>query len=249
MKWKIPSKECIPDLSKKIKLNSVSVEDKLRTLYNFFPGKIVFSTSFNIEDQLIAHFILSNKIPIKIFTLDTGRFFEETYKVWDKTNKFYGYSISAYYPNQEKLEKFLSKNGPNSFYENIEKRIKCCFIRKVDPLKRALQGNFVWITGLRAEHSTDRNKLNYLEWDSKHNLIKFHPLYDWKLENIEKKVKKYKIPYNPLYNEGFLSIGCAPCTRSVRCGESYRSGRWWWEDNSMKKECGLHINKNNNELK
>ncbi|WP_041936755.1 phosphoadenylyl-sulfate reductase [Blattabacterium sp. (Blattella germanica)] len=241
MKWKIPSQECLSDLSKEIK--SPSVEEKLKTLSNFFPGKIVFSTSFNIEDQLISHFILSNKIPIKIFTLDTGRFFEETYKVWENTNKFYGYSISAYYPDQEKLEEFLSKNGPNSFYNNVKNRIKCCFLRKVEPLKRALKGNFVWITGLRAEHSLDRKKLNYLEWDSKYHLIKYHPLYNWKLEVIEKMVKKHKVPYNPLYDKGFLSIGCAPCTRSVKCGESYRSGRWWWEDDSIKKECGLHIKK------
>ncbi|WP_185865799.1 phosphoadenylyl-sulfate reductase [Blattabacterium cuenoti] len=241
MKWKVSSQECLSDLSKEIK--STSVEDKLRTLSNFFPGKIVFSTSFNIEDQLISHFILSNKIPIKIFTLDTGRLFEETYKVWKDTNKFYGYSISAYSPNQDSLEKFLSENGPNSFYDNVKNRVKCCFLRKVEPLKRALKGNFVWVTGLRAEHSVERKKLNYLEWDSKYHLIKYHPLYDWKLESIEKMVKKYKIPYNPLYDKGFLSIGCSPCTRSVKFGESYRSGRWWWEDDTIKKECGLHTKK------
>ncbi|WP_238784563.1 elongation factor 1-alpha C-terminal domain-related protein [Blattabacterium cuenoti] len=175
MKWKISSQECLSDLSKEIK-SSFSVEDKLRALSNFFTGKIVFSTILNIEDQLISHFILSNEISIKIFTLDTGRLFEETYKVWKDTNKFYEYSISAYYPNQDKLEDFLSKNGPNSFYDNVKNRIKCCFLRKVEPLKRALQGNFVWVTGLRAEHSVERKKLNDLEWDSKYHLIKYHPV-------------------------------------------------------------------------
>ncbi|AWU43707.1 phosphoadenylyl-sulfate reductase [Blattabacterium sp. (Cryptocercus kyebangensis)] len=234
-----PIKKYLSDLSKKIR--SSFIEEKLRTLSEIFSGKIVFSTSFNIEDQLISHFILDRKIPIKIFTLDTGRIFKETYKVWSDTNKFYNHSISAYFPDPNRLEKFLSEKGPNSFYENVKNRTKCCFLRKVEPLKRALKGNLIWITGLRSEHSIERKELNDLEWDANYNLIKYHPLFDWNLKKIEKIIKKYNIPYNHLYNKGYLSIGCAPCTRSVKYGENYRSGRWWWESNSVKKECGLHF--------
>ncbi|MDR1804829.1 MAG: phosphoadenylyl-sulfate reductase [Flavobacteriales bacterium] len=232
----------ISDLSRRIE--SSSIEEKLRNLSEIFPGETVFSTSFNIEDQLISHFILHENIPIKIFTLDTGRIFEETYKVWSDTNKFYNYSITAYYPDTNKLEKFLSKKGPNSFYASVQDRMKCCFLRKVEPLRRALKGNSVWITGLRSEHSMERKNLNHLEWDDSNQLIKFHPLLDWKLEKIEKIIKKYNIPYNHLYNKGYFSIGCAPCTRSVKHGENYRSGRWYWENDSVKKECGLHLKKN-----
>lgn len=119
--------------------------------------------------------------------------------------------------------------------------MKCCFLRKIEPLRRALQGNAIWITGLRSEHSLERKNLNFLEWDSNYQLIKYHPLFNWKSDKIRKLIKKYNIPYNHLYNKGYLSIGCAPCTRSVKNGESYRSGRWWWEENSVKKECGLHL--------
>ncbi|WP_185850166.1 phosphoadenylyl-sulfate reductase [Blattabacterium cuenoti] len=234
------SKKCINDLYEKMKNLKGSVKDKLKVISNYFPGKVVFSTSFNIEDQLISHFILKNKISIKIFTLDTGRFFEETYKVWSDTKNFYGKPIIAYFPNQENLEKFVFHHGPNSFYNNIKNRIKCCYYRKVEPLKRALKGNFIWITGLRAEHSVERSNLNDLEWDNEHGVIKYHPLYHWKLGNIEKIVKNCKIPYNSLYDKGYPSIGCEPCTRSVKYGENHRSGRWWWEDHSTKKECGLH---------
>lgn len=239
LKLKNPSEKCLSDIDKKIE--SYSIEEKLKILSEIFPGRIVFSTSFNIEDQLISHFILNEKILIKIFTLDTGRIFKETYQVWSDTNKFYNYSISAYYPNTKRLENFLSEKGPNSFYENVQNRMKCCFLRKIEPLRRALQGNAIWITGLRSEHSLERKNLNFLEWDSNYQLIKYHPLFNWKSDKIRKLIKKYNIPYNHLYNKGYLSIGCAPCTRSVKNGESYRSGRWWWEENSVKKECGLHL--------
>ncbi|WP_185864260.1 phosphoadenylyl-sulfate reductase [Blattabacterium cuenoti] len=243
MHGKSLSKEYINDLYKKIEPLKNSIEEKLKIIYNLFPKKVVFSTSFNIEDQLISHFILKHKIPIKIFTLDTGRFFEETYKVWEDTNNFYETSIIAFFPNHNNIEKFLSCHGPNSFYNKKENRKKCCYLRKVEPLKKALKGNCVWITGLRSEHSIERSNLNELEWDDVHHLIKYHPLYHWKLKSIEKIIKKHRIPYNSLYDKGYPSIGCAPCTRSIKYGDNYRSGRWWWENNS-KKECGLHTRKN-----
>ena len=217
------------------------IEEIFNYLVNEFPGKIIFSSSFSFEDQLITHKILSNQFPIKIFTLDTGRLFPETYSVWSATNERYNTRIEAYYPDELKLQAFVSKNGPNAFYESVENRKTCCHIRKVEPLKRAVEGNAVWITGLRSEHSEDRNDMLPVEWDAVNNIIKYHPILDWTTEEVKKYINDNDIPYNPLHDRGFVSIGCAPCTRAIRFGESFRAGRWWWEDNT-KKECGLHVN-------
>jgi phosphoadenosine phosphosulfate reductase len=206
-----------------------------------FPGSTTFSTSFSFEDQLISHEILSNSLPVSIFTLDTGRLFPETYSVWNSTNNRYQTRIKAYYPNQEALEAFVEQTGPNSFYESVDNRKSCCGIRKVEPLKRALTGNKVWVTGLRAEHSAARHDLRQVEWDAANQLIKFHPLLHWNTAEVRAYIDSHNIPYNPLHDRGFVSIGCAPCTRAIRPGEDFRAGRWWWEESS-KKECGLHEN-------
>lgn len=205
-----------------------------------FPGQVTFSTSFSYEDQVITHELLSNQLPVKIFTLDTGRLFAETYSVWSSTNAKYNTAVKAYYPQAEPLQAFIEANGPNAFYESVENRKQCCHIRKVEPLKRALAGNAVWITGLRAEHSPDRQDLPQLEWDESNHIIKYHPLLHWTTEEVIKHIRENNIPYNPLHDKGFISIGCAPCTRAVKPGEDFRAGRWWWEDAS-KKECGLHV--------
>ncbi|MES2374380.1 MAG: phosphoadenylyl-sulfate reductase [Bacteroidota bacterium] len=220
-------------------LDSLSTGEALELLHNAFPGKITFSSSFSFEDQVITHDIIQSELPISIFTLDTGRLFAETYSVWSSTNTRYHTHIKAYYPNQEELEFFVQANGPNSFYESVENRKSCCHIRKVEPLKRALAGNAVWITGLRAEHSAVRQGLQQLEWDSVNQIIKYHPLLYWTTDEVRAYIDQHNIPYNPLHDRGFVSIGCAPCTRAIRQGEDFRAGRWWWEDNS-KKECGLH---------
>ncbi|MES2005419.1 MAG: phosphoadenylyl-sulfate reductase [Bacteroidota bacterium] len=220
-------------------LEAKSISEVLALLVKRFPGKVVFSTSFSFEDQLISHEILSNHHPISIFTLDTGRLFAETYSVWSSTIARYGATIKAYYPDQTKLEKFVEANGPNSFYESVEQRKACCHIRKVEPLKRALEGNAVWVTGLRAEHSSARHDLPVIEWDEANQIIKYHPLLYWTTEEVREYIDQKNIPYNPLHDRGFVSIGCAPCTRAIKSGEDFRAGRWWWEDNS-KKECGLH---------
>jgi len=204
-----------------------------------YPGKVIFSTSFSYEDQVITHAILENKLPISIFTLDTGRLFAETYSVWNSTNERYNTRIKAYYPNENLLQDFVAEKGPNSFYESVENRKGCCFIRKVEPLKRALAGNAVWVTGLRAEHSANRNNLPMIEWDESNQVIKYHPILHWTTEEVKQYIKANQIPYNPLHDKGFVSIGCAPCTRAVKPGEDFRAGRWWWED-ADKKECGLH---------
>ena len=220
-------------------IDGLSIKDSLAFLAAKFPGKITFSSSFSFEDQLISHEILNNNISISIFTLDTGRLFPETYSVWSNTKEKYNATIRAYYPDHKMLQDFIENKGPNSFYESVENRKSCCYIRKVEPLKRALAGNEVWVTGLRAEHSAGRSDLSPIEWDEGNQVLKFHPLLHWNTQEVKDYISANDIPYNPLHDRGFISIGCAPCTRAVRPGEDFRAGRWWWED-STKKECGLH---------
>ncbi|MBN8684163.1 MAG: phosphoadenylyl-sulfate reductase [Chitinophagales bacterium] len=215
-------------------------EARLRHLAQAFEGRIVFSTSFGIEDQLITHWIFSQNLPVQVFTLDTGRNFQETYSVWQRTLEQYGKTIAVYAPQADALQQLLEAKGPNSFYESVENRKECCFIRKVEPLRRALAGQALWITGIRADQSPERANLNNLEWDDAHQLYKFHPLFDWSFEAVKAEVQSLQIPYNALHDRGFVSIGCAPCTRAIRPDEDFRAGRWWWEDQS-KKECGLHV--------
>lgn len=216
------------------------IHEFIEELVRRFPGQITFSTSFSFEDQVIAHEILHHRLPVSIFTLDTGRLFPETYSVWTRTNEKYHTQINAYYPDYKTLEQFVTDKGPNAFYESVVNRKQCCFIRKVEPLKRALQGNAVWITGLRAEHSPDRNNLAVVEWDESNQVIKYNPLLHWTTEQVRQYINENDVPYNPLHDRGFVSIGCAPCTRAIRPGEDFRAGRWWWED-AAKKECGLHV--------
>jgi len=217
-----------------------SLEESLLALSGHVTGKIVFSTSFSIEDQVITHAILSQSIKnIEIFTLDTGRFFAETYQVWGRTVKKYDYPIKPYYPNTQSIEQYVQNKGINAFYESVELRKECCFIRKVEPLRRALKGVNLWITGIRAEHSANRSQTEHIEWDEANQLFKYNPLLDWSTEETQNYIQKHNIPYNTLQDKGFVSIGCQPCTRAIQEGEDFRAGRWWWEDSS-KKECGLH---------
>lgn len=217
-----------------------SIEASLQALAREAPGQVVFSTSFSWEDQLISHFIFSNHIAIDVFTLDTGRMFPETYSTWSRTIEKYGKPVTPYYPDAEHLQQFIAAKGPNSFYESVDNRKQCCHIRKVEPLRRALAGRAIWVTGIRAEHSPNRDDMPQVEWDEGNQVIKFHPLLHWTTQQVTDAIRAHNIPYNPLHDKGFVSIGCAPCTRAVRPGEDFRAGRWWWEDTS-KKECGLHI--------
>jgi phosphoadenosine phosphosulfate reductase len=220
-------------------LRGKSIDEKLRYLSERFPGKVVFTTSFGYEDQVITDMLFSSDIPVQVVTLDTGRMFEETYKVFRSTMEKYGKKIQVYFPSSEKVEKLMTEKGPFSFYESIENRKECCFIRKVLPLKRALEGNLIWITGLRANQSANRNSIPEIEWDEGNQIVKFNPLIDWTLEQVKKYIKENNVPYNVLHDKGFVSIGCEPCTRAVKPGEDFRAGRWWWEQNTGK-ECGLH---------
>lgn len=216
-----------------------TTKEVLQLLVDHYPKQLVFSTSFGYEDQVLTHFVFSGSLPIDVFTLDTGRLFKETYSVWNSTLDRYKRPIKVYSPKTDEIEKLISSKGPFSFYDSTENRKECCYVRKVEPLKRALKGYGIWITGIRAEQSGNRNDMPMVEWDETNQLIKVHPLLNWSLEQVKETIKEFNIPYNPLHDKGFVSIGCQPCTRAIKEGEDFRAGRWWWEDNS-KKECGLH---------
>ena len=227
----------IQDLTNSIQ--DKSIVEQLQFLSEKFAGKIAFSTSFGQEDQVITDIIFANNLPIEIFTLDTGRMFEETYKTLSKTLQKYNKKITVYFPNKEDVEKLVTEKGAYSFYESLENRKECCGIRKIVPLKRALENVDCWITGLRAEQSTARTGLVLLEDDENFGVIKYNPLKDWSLEKTVEYIKEHNVPYNILHDKGFISIGCSPCTRAISPEQDIRAGRWWWENNS-KKECGLH---------
>lgn len=220
------------------KTANFSIEETLAFLAIEYKDKVIFSTSFGQEDQVITALIAKNNLPITIFTLDTGRLFQETYDVFHKTEKKYKVGIKTYFPETSTVENLLNTKGPNSFYESVENRKECCFIRKVVPLTKALKGNEIWITGLRAEQSENRNDLAVFEYDEKFEIIKFNPLLKWTLKEVEDYLDKNNVPQNALHKQGFVSIGCAPCTRAIAPGEDIRAGRWSWE--SSHKECGLH---------
>jgi phosphoadenosine phosphosulfate reductase len=221
------------------KIENLESENSLKIIAGLENEHVVFSTSLGYEDQVISHFIFSNNLPIQVFTLDTGRLFNETYSVLNSTLQRYKTPIKVMYPQTEALEKLVSEKGPISFYESVENRKECCYIRKVEPLKRALKGKTIWVTGIRAAQSGNREDMPSVEWDEANQIIKFHPILNWTLEEVKNYINTHNIPYNNLHDKGFVSIGCAPCTRAIKNGEDFRAGRWWWEDNT-KKECGLH---------
>jgi phosphoadenosine phosphosulfate reductase len=220
-------------------LLALSLPERMKQIETLFIGKnIVFSTSFGQEDQAITHAIASQNLNIEIFTLDTGRQFQETYELIDLTVKKLAFNLKTYFPQTSAVENLVETKGFNSFYTSVENRKECCFIRKIEPLNRALQGADVWITGLRAEQSDNRADMPMIEWDAQKNLYKINPIIDWSFETLENYLAEYKVPQNPLHKKGFISIGCAPCTRVIAAGEHPRAGRWWWENSQ--KECGLH---------
>ena len=219
---------------------SLSLEKAFETLSTLGFKNIAFSTSLCQEDQVLTDVIFKNNHPIKVFTLDTGRLFEQTYDVLDKTLEKYNKSISSFAPDNDELEALLDSKGPYSFYDSIENRKECCSIRKINPLQKALKGVGLWITGLRASQSNSRSTLSFFSYDDAFGLPKFNPLVNWTLEEVENYLEQNNVPQNSLHKKGFVSIGCEPCTRAVKPGEDIRSGRWWWEES--KKECGLHLN-------
>jgi phosphoadenosine phosphosulfate reductase len=212
---------------------------RLAAIRNEVNGAIVFTTSFGLEDQAIAHAIFAQDLGIEIVTLDTGRLFPETHQLWADTEQSYGRRIRAMVPEHGAVEAFVVQHGVDGFRSSVEARHACCGVRKVEPLGRALKGAAAWITGVRAEQSVERAAMPYAAVDPLYHLIKVNPLLDWVRGRLVDFVRAHRIPYNPLHNRGFLSIGCAPCTRAVKPGEPERAGRWWWE-HEEKRECGLH---------
>lgn len=213
--------------------------DVLRFFIQNYKDKLGFSSSLGAEDQVITQILAGIDPAVYIFTLDTGRMYSETYDLLDLTQQRYKVKIRVFFPEHKAVEEMVASKGINLFYESIENRKLCCHIRKIVPLKRALDGIDFWISGLRREQSVTREELNLIEWDKLNNKIKINPLIDWKSEDLWEYIHQNNIPYNPMHDRGFPSIGCLPCTRAIEPGEDIRAGRWWWEKPEMK-ECGLH---------
>ncbi|ABA58748.1 phosphoadenylylsulfate reductase (thioredoxin) [Nitrosococcus oceani ATCC 19707] len=205
---------------------------------NYAPA--CFACSFGIEDMVLVDLICKHAPKIEVFTLDTGRLPQETYELIQKVKERYARPVNIYFPETQKVETYVEKHGPNGFYESVALRKECCRIRKVEPLKRALAGKKAWITGVRRGQSVTRKDLSLSKWDVDHKLQKFNPLIEWSEDEVWDYVRRFDLPYNTLYNQGYASIGCAPCTRAITIGEDIRAGRWWWED-AATKECGLHL--------
>ncbi|HYC42591.1 MAG TPA: phosphoadenylyl-sulfate reductase [Noviherbaspirillum sp.] len=200
----------------------------------------VFASSLAAEDMVLTDMILRAKLPIGVFTLETGRLHKETLGMVDRIKETYGYEVKLYKPETAAVDNYVQQNGLNAFYDSVEMRKECCRIRKVEPLNRALAGNKAWVTGQRRAQSTTRADLAVQEDDPAHGMQKFNPLADWSEEDVWNYIRANNVPYNPLHDKGYPSIGCEPCTRAIQPGEDVRAGRWWWE-NPESKECGLHV--------
>jgi phosphoadenosine phosphosulfate reductase len=231
----------ISELNKQAK--DMTTEQIIRLGVKEFGKKLVFASSLGEEDQVITDLISKVAQEIEIFTLDTGRLFQETYELIDKTQKRYPMTFKVYYPDNEAVEDMVRNHGINLFYSSVANRKLCCGVRKVEPLKRALSNADAWMCGLRRDQSVTRRSLEVFEWDEANAKIKISPLADWGLDQLRIYIKENNIDVNPLHVQGFISIGCASCTRAVKEGEDIRAGRWWWET-AEQKECGLHNNPN-----
>lgn len=218
---------------------SLSPQAILQFILQKHPNKVAFSTSLGAEDQVITAMLMQIDKNARIFTLDTGRLFPETYELIEKTEARYGMRIQLYFPDTQSVEKMVSEKGINLFYYSVENRKLCCGIRKIEPLKRALAGNEIWITGLRKQQSPTRTDMNVAEYDTANNILKINPLLHWSEEMVWDYIHQNNVPFHVLHSKGFPSIGCKPCTRAIEPGEDIRAGRWWWE-NPDSKECGLH---------
>jgi phosphoadenosine phosphosulfate reductase len=209
-----------------------------RVAAGFSPA--VFASSLAAEDMVLTDLILKSKLPIGIFSLDTGRLHQETLAVVDAVRQTYGYEIAVYRPDSAAVDTYVSGKGLNAFYDSVDLRRECCHIRKVEPLGRALAGKRAWITGQRRAQSATRATLDVQEDDPAHGMVKFNPLADWTEQDVWDYLRANNVPYNVLHDRGYPSIGCEPCTRAIQPGEDVRAGRWWWE-NPDSKECGLHV--------
>jgi len=200
----------------------------------------VFASSLAAEDMVLTDMILRKQLPIAIFTLETGRLHQETLDMLTRIKATYGYDVTPYRPEPGAVEQYVAAHGLNGFYDSVELRKQCCQIRKIEPLNRALAGNKSWVTGQRRAQSVTRAALDVQEDDAAHGMVKFNPLADWSEDDVWQYLRDHEVPYNALHDQGYPSIGCAPCTRAIEPGEDVRAGRWWWE-NPDSKECGLHV--------
>jgi len=200
---------------------------------------VCFANSLGAEDMVLTDLIAKHNLDISIFSLDTGRLPQATYNLMQELGKHYGVLLKVYFPDSAAVEKYVAQNGVNGFYDSVVSRKSCCFVRKVEPLHRALRGKGAWITGLRRDQAVTRGTLKVSAYDADQGLQKFNPLLDWSNKDVWAYIRKNNMPYNKLHDQFYPSLGCAPCTRSITLGEDIRAGRWWWE-NPEDKECGLH---------
>jgi phosphoadenosine phosphosulfate reductase len=224
---------------------AMPASERLRWLRATVPGRIVFTTSLGLEDQVLTHLVAESGLDIELVTLDTGRLFPEVHELWAATEERYGLRIHVFAPERDAVEALVARQGILGFRRAVAERMACCDIRKVQPLARALAGAAAWITGLRADQSAHRAGKRFVTHDPAHALLKANPLLDWTREETARFAARHAIPVNPLHGRGFLSIGCAPCTRALAPGAPERAGRWWWEQTGSEagahKECGLHV--------
>ena len=223
-------------------LNEKLLDSSTKEIISYFVenfNNVALSSSLSVEDQVLTDLLLNKDKNANIFTLDTGRLHPETYDVMDATNLKYQIKINVFFPQNQMVEELYQTQGINGHYESIDNRKRCCNIRKIEPLKRALENVDIWITGLRASQSITRIDMPLVEYDAAFDVIKVNPLIKWSETDVWDYIKENRVPYNKLHNKGFPSIGCAPCTRAIKEGEDVRAGRWWWE-NPEHKECGLH---------
>ena len=218
---------------------AASAEEVVRDFLNRFGDRVALASSLGLEDQVLTDMILRARPGTRVFTLDTGRLFPETYHLIDRTNKRYGIKINLFFPDYTLVQEMVREEGINLFRDSIEKREKCCRTRKLEPLQRAFAGLEAWVCGLRREQSVTRRESRLVEWDAANQLYKLNPLINWSASEVRTYIDEHRVPYNKLHDEGYPSIGCEPCTRAVEPGEDPRAGRWWWES-PMHKECGLH---------
>jgi phosphoadenosine phosphosulfate reductase len=224
------------------RLPRLSPVERIALVREHLPGPMVFLHGFGMEGQLLLHWICEHDLDVDIATLDTGRLFPETYELWAKTEARYGRRIRAIYPNQSAVEGYVAKHGINGFYDSKAARQACCDIRKVRPMERALSRAAAWMSALRADQSAVRRDERMIGFETNRGLIKLNPLFDWGRPAVIDEIKAHGIPVSPLHARGYASIGCAPCTRAIKPGDHERSGRWWWENDTVR-ECGLHSRK------
>ena len=215
-------------------------EALLAALVERYAGRLTLASSLGAEDQVLTHMLLAIEPRARIFVLDTGRLHQETYDLMARTMSRYGMRYEVLFPDAAAVQEMVSGEGPNLFYASVAGRKRCCEVRKVEPLGRALAGADAWVTGLRRAQSPERADTPAVEWDAAHAAVKANPLAEWSDEQVWDYLRAHEVPYNVLHDRGFLSIGCAPCTRAVEPGEPARAGRWWWEQGTAK-ECGLHV--------